>query len=151
MIFQCCSMTPGPKIRNFMIAGRLCSKFSIEFENESVKNGGDRFFQENLPILRLHCFTFKGLIGALMVQRGVVVDGKVFAVERADEVYPALVKAVMPKWALGFFAAVLLGSVLSSFNSALNSSSTIFGLEIYKIYVSWFINSRVKKVLKNRS
>merc|ERR1712110_1381576 len=36
----------------------------------------------------------------------------------------------------GFFAAVLLGSVLSTFNSALNSSSTIFGLEIYKIYIN---------------
>merc|ERR1712113_455486 len=30
----------------------------------------------------------------------------------------------------------LLGSVLSSFNSALNSSSTMFALEIYKVYIS---------------
>ena len=43
---------------------------------------------------------------------------------------------VMPLWSLGFFAAVLVGSVLSSFNSALNSAATIFGLEIYKVYIN---------------
>ena len=42
----------------------------------------------------------------------------------------------MPLWSLGFFAAVLVGSVLSSFNSALNSAATIFGLEIYKVYIN---------------
>merc|ERR1712048_992385 len=84
-------------------------------------------------------FTFlclPGLIGAVMMKNRVEVNGEVFAVEKSDLVYPALVRAVMPKWSLGFFAAVLLGSVLSTFNSALNSASTIFGLEIYKIYVN---------------
>jgi SSS family solute:Na+ symporter len=84
-------------------------------------------------------FTFlclPGLIGTIMVQRGVEVDGQAFTVNRADEIYPALVKAVLPRWSLGFFAAVLLGSVLSTYNSALNSSSTIFGLEIYQIYIN---------------
>lgn len=42
----------------------------------------------------------------------------------------------MPKWSLGFLSAVLIGSVLSTFNSALNSASTMFGLEIYKIYIN---------------
>mmetsp|Transcript_121691 Transcript_121691/g.389302 ORF Transcript_121691/g.389302 Transcript_121691/m.389302 type:complete len:265 (-) Transcript_121691:366-1160(-) len=42
----------------------------------------------------------------------------------------------MPKSSLGFFCAVLMGSCLSTFNSALNSASTIFGLEIYKIYIN---------------
>merc|ERR1711972_820496 len=60
----------------------------------------------------------------------------VFTVERADEVYPEIVKAVMPTWSLGLFAAVLLGSVLSTFNSALNSASTMFGLEIYKVFIN---------------
>jgi len=52
----------------------------------------------------------------------------------ADEAYPRLVKTVLPVSLVGFFAAVLFGAILSSFNSALNSSITLFGLDIYKQY-----------------
>ncbi|MEH6658198.1 solute:sodium symporter family transporter [Leeuwenhoekiella marinoflava] len=52
----------------------------------------------------------------------------------ADEAYPMLVKAVLPTAFVGFFAAVLFGAILSSFNSALNSSVTLFGLDLYKQY-----------------
>jgi SSS family solute:Na+ symporter len=54
----------------------------------------------------------------------------------ADEAYPMLVKAVLPMAFIGFFAAVLFGAILSSFNSALNSSVTLFGLDFYKEYVN---------------
>eukprot|EP00928_Gymnodinium_smaydae_P033542 TRINITY_DN24000_c0_g1_i1.p1 TRINITY_DN24000_c0_g1~~TRINITY_DN24000_c0_g1_i1.p1 ORF type:complete len:659 (-),score=87.46 TRINITY_DN24000_c0_g1_i1:255-2177(-) len=77
-----------------------------------------------------------GIVGILMVKHRVVINGEVFQVRRSDELYPSLVRAVMPTWSLGLFAAVLLGSVLSTFNSALNSATTIFGLEIYKIYIN---------------
>jgi len=50
----------------------------------------------------------------------------------ADQAYPALVKEVLPGALLGFFAAVLFGAVLSSFNSLLNSSATLFGFDLYK-------------------
>merc|ERR1711920_1169966 len=64
-------------------------------------------------------------------------EGNLFqVVGTADTVYPKLVNAVMPPWAKGLFLGVLLGSVLSTFNSALNSASTMFALEIYKIYIS---------------
>merc|ERR1719499_2065571 len=76
-----------------------------------------------------------GIIAIIMQAEGVEVDGKPFTVTKADNVYAEVVKAVMPTWCLGFFSAVLLGSVLSTFNSALNSASTIFGLEIYKVYI----------------
>ncbi len=49
-----------------------------------------------------------------------------------DVVYPTLVDKLLPKQFTGFFGAVLFGAVLSSFNSALNSASTIFSLNIYK-------------------
>ncbi len=49
-----------------------------------------------------------------------------------DEAYPTLVQAVLPTAWVGFFAAVLFGAILSSFNSALNSSVTLFGLGVYK-------------------
>ena len=52
--------------------------------------------------------------------------------EVADQAYPKLVRTVLPVGLLGFFAAVLFGAILSSFNSALNSSVTLFGLDIYK-------------------
>lgn len=52
--------------------------------------------------------------------------------ENADSAYPMLVNAVLPKAFVGFFAAVLFGAILSSFNGALNSSVTLFGLDIYK-------------------
>ena len=46
-----------------------------------------------------------------------------------------MVRHVLPAWSLGLFAAVLVGSILSSFNSALNSASTLFSLEFYKGYI----------------
>jgi len=49
-----------------------------------------------------------------------------------DQAYPQLVKEVLPPALLGFFAAVLFGAVLSSFNSLLNSSATLFGFDLYK-------------------
>ncbi len=54
----------------------------------------------------------------------------------ADQAYPMLVKEVLPTALVGFFAAVLFGAILSSFNSALNSSVTLFGLDIYKEYIN---------------
>ena len=50
----------------------------------------------------------------------------------ADAAYPELVRRVLPSSLLGFFAAVLFGAVLSSFNSLLNSSATLFGFDLYK-------------------
>lgn len=49
-----------------------------------------------------------------------------------DVAYPALVSAVVPKPVMGFFAAVLFGAILSSFNSVLNSASTMFALDLCK-------------------
>lgn len=46
--------------------------------------------------------------------------------------YPMLVKAVLPPVLQGFFAAVMVGAVLSTFNSVLNSSATLFSQGIYR-------------------
>ena len=56
--------------------------------------------------------------------------------ESGDKAYPALVGAVLPKYLVGFFAAVLFGAILSSFNSVLNSSVTLFGIDIYKQHIN---------------
>jgi SSS family solute:Na+ symporter len=39
---------------------------------------------------------------------------------------------VLPQYLSGFFLAVLLGAVFSSFNSLLNSAATLFCLDVYK-------------------
>jgi SSS family solute:Na+ symporter len=54
----------------------------------------------------------------------------------SDLAYPELVRAVLPKAMVGFFAAVLFGAILSSFNSVLNSSVTLFGIDIYKQHIN---------------
>lgn len=48
-----------------------------------------------------------------------------------DLAYPRLIRDVLPVYALGFFLAVLLGAVFSSFNSLLNSAATLFCLDVY--------------------
>src|SRR5690606_27831634 len=57
-------------------------------------------------------------------------------IPNADEAYPMLVKTVLPVAFIGFFAAVLFGAILISFNSALNSSVTLYGLDFYKEYLN---------------
>ena len=49
-----------------------------------------------------------------------------------DLIYPALIKKVLPVYLTGFFAAVVMGAVLSTFNSVLNSAATIFSIDVYK-------------------
>ena len=57
-------------------------------------------------------------------------------IDKQDQVYGAVVRHVLPDWSLGLFAAVLMGSILSSFNSALNSASTLFSLQFYQGYIN---------------
>ncbi len=49
-----------------------------------------------------------------------------------DMAYPALVAETLPAPLLGLFIAVLLGAVFSTYNSLLNSSATMFAIDIYK-------------------
>ena len=60
--------------------------------------------------------------------------------DRQDDVYPLVVKRVLPLWMTGFFVAIIMGAILSTFNSALNSAATIFSLGIYKRYINTSAN-----------
>ncbi|MFS4466601.1 solute:sodium symporter family transporter [Maribacter sp. 2210JD10-5] len=75
----------------------------------------------------------KFLIPVIVVLPGVI-SWHIFEgdLATADLAYPELVRKVLPSALLGFFAAVLFGAVLSSFNSLLNSSATLFGFDLYK-------------------
>ena len=48
---------------------------------------------------------------------------------------------MLPLGLAGFFAAVVMGAVLSTFNSVLNSAATIFSIDVYKRH----INKNVKE------
>ncbi|MDQ8201190.1 solute:sodium symporter family transporter [Pelagicoccus enzymogenes] len=50
----------------------------------------------------------------------------------ADLAYGKLVFDVLPAPLTGFFAAVMVGAILSSFNAGLNSTSALFSLGLYK-------------------
>lgn len=86
-----------------------------------------------------------GIIAYQLMQGGVLTVGSGAKFD-GDAAYPMLVMHVMPKPLMGFFAAVMFGAILSSFNSVLNSSSTIFSLDIWKPI--WGKDADAKKVVK---
>jgi len=81
---------------------------------------------------------FLKILGPLIVVLPGIIAFYLFGGElsKPDEAYPTLVREVLPGYLVGFFAAVLFGAILSSFNSALNSSVTLFGVDIYKAYIN---------------
>jgi SSS family solute:Na+ symporter len=95
---------------------------------------GARSLKEGQKGMLLAAFV-KFVIPIIVVLPGIIAwhvfDGQL---ENADQAYPALVAKVLPAAFTGFFAAVLFGAVLSSFNSLLNSSATLFGFDLYRMY-----------------
>ena len=83
---------------------------------------------------------FKVLVPFIMMFPGVIAfhlygpKGSEAGLTAIDLAYPQLVADVLPTYAMGFFLAVLLGAVFSSFNSLLNSAATLFCLDIYLPY-----------------
>lgn len=87
---------------------------------------------------------FKILAPLILVLPGIiaahlVVQDETFAAKvggDANQSYGALVSHVLPGWLTGFFAAVVVGSILSTFNSVLNSAATLFSLDVYKRFIA---------------
>jgi len=81
--------------------------------------------------------SFIKILGPLIVVLPGIIAFHMFGndLENPDQAYPMLVTRVLPLTLVGFFAAVLFGAILSSFNSALNSSVTLFGIDIYKSHI----------------
>ena len=74
-----------------------------------------------------------GLLVFYMAHNGLLSGDQVAALEKtSDLAYPTLIITMMPKPLLGFFAAVLFGAILSSFNSALNSCITLYTLDLHR-------------------
>ena len=81
--------------------------------------------------------SFIKILGPIIVVLPGLIAFHVFqgSLENGDSAYPLLVKKVLPTAWLGFFAAVVFGAILSSFNSVLNSSVTLFGIDVYKQHI----------------
>ncbi len=83
---------------------------------------------------------FKVLVPFIMMLPGVIAFhlygalGSETGLATIDLAYPQLIRDVLPVYAMGFFLAVLLGAVFSSFNSLLNSAATLFCLDVYVPY-----------------
>jgi len=75
----------------------------------------------------------KVLTPAILVFPGIIAFAKYGdALPNTDMAYPTLLLDVLPKPLLGIFAAILFGAAMSSLNGAMNSSSTLFTLDLYK-------------------
>lgn len=77
------------------------------------------------------------LLGPLYLVVPGMIAYSMFGTEIASvDAYGKLVQTVLPSYLTGFFAAVLLGAILSSFNSALNSACTLFALGTYRSFLN---------------
>jgi SSS family solute:Na+ symporter len=57
-------------------------------------------------------------------------------IDKAGELaYPHMIAQIMPPFLRGVMLAALAGAVMSSFNSGLNSASTIFTIDLYTRYI----------------
>lgn len=90
---------------------------------------------------------FKLISPALFILPGIIAFHMFGSDIESTNAYPALVREVLPIPLTGFFAAVLFGAVLTSFNSALNSTVTLISLNIYKPYFK--PNASDKEVVRN--
>jgi len=79
-----------------------------------------------LKLLSPFYLVFPGIIACILVARNVL------HISSADEVYGVFARAVVPRPLIGFFAAVLFGGIISTFDSLLNSVCTLCSLNVYK-------------------
>ena len=56
-------------------------------------------------------------------------------ISRGDMAYPHMMNELLPPYLRGMMFAALCGAVMSSFNSGINSASTIFTIDLYKRYL----------------
>lgn len=83
-------------------------------------------FGAYLKILPIFIFLIPGIIAFALSKQGVL------TYDKADEVFPVLVKTLLPTGLKGLVAGGLMAALMSSLASVFNSCSTIFTMDIYK-------------------
>lgn len=119
-----------------LFTGMIVNQVFFWCTNQSIVQRalGARSLAEGQKGVLLAAF-FK-LLGPLIIVLPGVIAFHLFAGELGQDgamlAYPRLVKHVLPPALTGFFAAVMVGAILSTFNSVLNSSATLFSEGIFQ-------------------
>lgn len=91
-----------------------------------------------LKIWPVLIFLVPGMIGWALNQKGLlhlppkIVDGRIVAPINGDEVFPTMVKELLPTGIRGLIVACLLAALMSSLASLFNSSASLFTVDIYE-------------------
>ena len=83
-------------------------------------------FGAYLKILPIFIFLIPGIIAFALAKKGII------TYDKPDEVFPTLVKTLLPVGLKGLVAGGLMAALMSSLASVFNSCSTIFTIDIYK-------------------
>jgi len=118
-----------------LFTGMIVNQIFFWCTNQSIvqRTLGAKSLAEGQKGVLLAAF-FK-LLGPLIIVLPGIIAFHMFKGQLSSEqylmAYPMLVKTVLPPVLVGFFAAVMVGDVLSTFNSVLNSSATLFSEDLY--------------------
>lgn len=119
-----------------LFTGMIVNQIFFWCTNQSIIQralGAKNLAEGQKGVLIAACFK---LLGPFIIVLPGVIAYHMFKAELGPEdylmAYPMLVKTVLPDALVGFFAAVMVGAVLSTFNSVLNSSATLFSQGIYR-------------------
>lgn len=122
-----------------LFTGMIVNQIFFWCTNQSIIQralGAKNLAEGQKGVLIAACFK---LLGPIAIVLPGVIAFYMFQGELGPEnsmlAYPMLVKEVLPAPMVGFFAAVMVGAVLSTFNSVLNSSATLFSQGIYQVFM----------------
>ena len=119
-----------------LFTGMIVNQIFFWCANQSIIQrtlGASSLKEGQKGVLLAACFKLLG--PAIIVLPGIIAYYLYSDKISSDEyllAYPTLVKEMLPSALVGLFAAVMVGAVLSTFNSVLNSSATLFSHGVYK-------------------
>ncbi|MGI5832885.1 MAG: SLC5 family protein [Thermoguttaceae bacterium] len=83
-----------------------------------------------------------GIMAGVMIK-----NGSISPVEKPDEIFPQLVKELLPQGLVGLVLAGLVAAIMGHVSGALNSCSTIATIDFYLPFVQW---RKARKFAKSR-
>ena len=98
-----------------MLVQRVLSARSLDHGRKGM------FLAGALMVLTLYIFIFPGVWAQYLFP----------GLENPDQVYPKLIKELMPVGLIGIIIASLIAALASSFSAVINSASTIFTMDFY--------------------
>ncbi len=79
--------------------------------------------------------SLKLILPIIVVIPGIVAYSLHADIAKPDEAYPWLLNRFIPPGIQGFVFAALIAAIVSSLSAIINSTSTIFTMDIYKVYI----------------